>query len=267
MVRFGPEKKGFLLATASTFLAALTAIISKALVSDVSPLTLNASIYTSALLISLIYSAITLGKVRLYPRAALSGVSLSLYGAFLYLSFTLVKASVGGLAISLFPVITTFLSSVIYKERLRLRDELALLFSSSSIAMTTLTFNPLGVTLALLSSISLSIYTLLLKDGNEETLTSVLLGASLTSLALALAFNAPMKGFTRAIPLGLLSVVGTLLWIEAVKLAGPSKASMTALSFPAFVLLLSHALLGENVGTIEGIAYTFALASLILVLT
>ncbi|UXD22168.1 hypothetical protein IPA_02275 [Ignicoccus pacificus DSM 13166] len=259
--------KGFLFSILSTFTASLTAVIAKALVSDLNPLLLNAVIYTSAFLLSFPYLFLKNSKPRFTSRTLLSGISLSLYGALLYYSFLTIKASVGGLAISIFPVITSILASLLYKERLGRREIIALALSASAIALVSSVSNPAGVLLALLSSLFLSIYTLLLKDSSVETVSSVLLGSSLASWIFVVMSGAPLNASSLlAVPLGALSILGTALWIEAVEAIGPSRASLGALSYPFFVLSLSILLLKESVVLSEIIAYSLAFLSLFLVL-
>jgi drug/metabolite transporter (DMT)-like permease len=176
-------------------------------------------------------------SIKDYSHSMLSGfLNPFLYYTVLFIAYTLLPAQVAQPLNFVWPIALVLLSIPILKQKLELKSMLALLISfvgviviSTEGNMLNMKFaNPLGVSLALLSSVVWALFWLYnLKDNRDEILRlffNFVFGLVFITLATVLfsEIKVPsLEGLLAGVYIGLFEMgITFVLWLKALKLAG-----------------------------------------------
>lgn len=190
-------------------------------------------------------------------------VGYSATSGFIFLAYNYISVGLATMIMYTYPAIVTFLSFIIYKEKLYTRKIISLLISLAGIytliGVGKISFNFKGITFAFLSAVFYSIYVLGASHSEIKRVDSyvmtfyVSLTAGLTILIFGVStnninFNIDYYGLVCILLLAFIStVVALMAFIQGVKIIGPSKASILSTLEPIVSLILGLLILKESI--------------------
>lgn len=199
---------------------------------------------------------------------------------FLFVSYNYISVGLATMIMYTYPIIVTFFSTFIYKEKIYLQKVIALSLSVLGvyvlIGVGKEVFSFKGISFALMSAIFYSIYVLgassgKLKQVNSYVMTFYLsISASATMLLLGLknssiTLNISFYGIVCIMLLAFIStVVALMAFLEGVRLIGPSNASILSTLEPIVSLVLGWIILKEAISISTALGSLLILSSIII---
>ena len=182
----------------------------------------------------------------------------------------------------MFPAVVAVLNVFIFREQFTLTIAVALILAFGGLVLVSgivaggIVLDPLGIALGFASCLAFAIYTILIqKLGRSESPLTSTFSIAITGLAAACVVFAPTvpSMFTLTAHqlvlgalLGLLStILPVVLYMEAIKRIGSTKAALISISETPFTLLLAFILLGEVLTTQQAIGSVLIVASVAVV--
>ncbi|WP_066503291.1 DMT family transporter [Abyssisolibacter fermentans] len=162
-----------------------------------------------------------------------------------------------------YPCVVTLLCFIVFKEKLNKYKIGALLMSLIGIwvliGFSHIELNAKGITFAILSGMSYSVYILIIDHSSLRKLDSIILTLYLTVFCFLALFtfgtitntiklNISWKAYSLFIVLGCISIFTLLMFIDAVKIIGSVKSSILSTLEPITGIILSAVFLGEHIG-------------------
>lgn len=197
-----------------------------------------------------------------------------------FTSFKYISAGLADLLLFLYPPLIVVTRRIFFKENISKPAVLALLLSITGICLIVwtpdVTYNALGLTVGILSSVTYSLYVLslglkLLKDIDGIVITTyVVTFCTVGILIYSLVSGSPMElpGVYGLVFIVLLAVFSTVLPIFffclGVKYIGSSKASIISTVEPAIATLAGAVLLGESISIFTVFGGLFIISGIIL---
>lgn len=199
---------------------------------------------------------------------------------FLFVSYNYISVGLATMIMYTYPIIVTFFSTFIYKEKIYLQKVIALSLSVLGvyvlIGVGKEVFSFKGISFALMSAIFYSFYVLgassgKLKQVNSYVMTFYLsISASATMLLLGLknssiTLNISFYGIVCIMLLAFIStVVALMAFLEGVRLIGPSNASILSTLEPIVSLVLGWIILKEAISISTALGSLLILSSIII---
>lgn len=213
-----------------------------------------------------------------YVQALLFFLSAILY----FFAIERMSAGVATVIFYLYPVVVAVLSLFVFHERLSAPTAIALgiavggLLLVSGVIESVLVIDMVGIALAVAASLAFAVYTMLIqKMGRTEspfTITFTLSWMSLLASCLLFAPSVPTMFHlsVEQIVLGCLTalfntILGSALYIMAVKKIGATKTSLIGISETPFSLLFAYLILGETLTALQGIGAVLIVVAIVIV--
>ncbi len=214
----------------------------------------------------------------MYVQALLFFLSAILY----FFAIERMSAGVATVIFYLYPVVVAVLSLFVFHERLSAPTAIALgiavggLLLVSGVIESVLVIDMVGIALAVAASLAFAVYTVLIqKMGRTEspfTITFTLSWMSLLASCLLFAPSVPTMFHlsVEQIVLGCLTalfntILGSALYIMAVKKIGATKTSLIGISETPFSLLFAYLILGETLTALQGIGAVLIVVAIVIV--
>ncbi len=199
---------------------------------------------------------------------------------FLFVSYNYISVGLATMIMYTYPIIVTFFSTFIYKEKIYLQKIIALSLSVLGvyvlIGVGKEVFSFKGISFALMSAIFYSIYVLGASSGKlkqvnsyvmtfylsiSASATMLLLGLKNSSITLSISFY----GIVCIMLLAFIStVVALMAFLEGVRLIGPSNASILSTLEPIVSLVLGWIILKEAISISTALGSLLILSSIII---
>lgn len=233
------------------------------------------------LLIYILYNKISL---RLNMKQALMIILLGFIGysgtvVCSFIAYNYISVGLVTMILYLYPAIVTFLSFIIYKEKLKTKKIVSLMMSLAGILLliggVNTSLNVTGIFYSLLASVCYSIYVIGLCHSEVKKLNNYVMTfyVSLVSIFSALGlgiftghlnFKINFYSFLYIMLLALIStVIALMAFIKGVKLIGPSKASICSNLEPIVSMASGYFILKQNIYLHEIIGSAFVVGAIL----